>query len=91
MNQFEEAIKEYIAMHFEDSKIEIKHNPQNNEYLCTMQDKANINYQFNLTKDALSGDKQEMIDQLERYNLANVLTDFEGMQISVTNSGCIFF
>lgn len=54
-----------------------------------MQSADNISYQFIVSQDALTGSEQEMFEQLERYTLASVLSDLEGMCVNVTTNGCV--
>ena len=89
MSQASDVIKTYIAEHFVNAKLSIRRSDNNDAFLCDIETTDNKSYHLSVYDNALNGSSQDMRDQLERYNPAQVLQDVDGFPVSVTNSGCI--
>lgn len=90
MNNREKIVKAYLEKHFLNAEIGITEVPDEHGWGYKIScDEGQ--FSLLLLDEALEGlDDEQAIEQLETFQVADVMRSVEGFTITVTNSGCIF-
>ena len=85
-----EIVKAYLEQHFANTEINIVEVPEEHGWGYQVSCEEG---QFNLLvlDEAFEGlDDKQAANQMETFQVADVMRNMEGFTVTVTNSGCIF-
>ena len=88
----QQALTAYLQRHFQTVEIRQSQRTHKDDGTAFLVHAEQEDYTVIITDDAIADNAtaEDLAQNFEQYNLANVMRDLIGFAVTVTDSGCIF-